>query len=527
MAANVLTLNQVVQDGGKVTLYAVLTDDTGAVSTIVPTDITTVQVEAGKDMPLSPESYQLFAQTGEGIAYTVLVDMNRSITKAELDQMKAALKGLILSMAPQDRMKLVSMDSGYIVLVDYTDDRNILTRAVDGLKRGTVSKVNIFSAIAQSLDALRTTPLGFPKRCCLIIYTYGVDSSTYTLAEIDDRVTAARLPIYIVGLKGPAKVNDKTVTAAQHNTRLSSMGQLARNSNGRLLMTTGMTVAEATDLILNYLRGTLVYTVTPPYAKFGQESISWRLMLNEGGVLTQSNELLVGLSLTGVPTPIPVSTPTSSPSSAPTPTSTLTPVSVPEPFFGSLEGGVPPITLLIAGGGVIALLCGLIIFFIKKQRKINHGQMTGEKGFPAYEAVYDTMGMGEGIQAPLSIDDGEGTIGLLSFGEETMAIPAMQQKMLTVSFTEEYNGRSRMMERAIIKNLIIGRDKECDIILEDRSVSRKHCKLSMDGVGLFLEDMGSRSGSFVNDQPAISRVALHSGDTIRLGMTILRVTIKH
>ena len=44
----------------------------------------------------------------------------------------------------------------------------------------------------------------------------------------------------------------------------------------------------------------------------------------------------------------------------------------------------------------------------------------------------------------------------------------------------------------------IGRDPDCDVILPDSSVSRRHVKVSMSDTGLFVEDVGSSNGTWVD-----------------------------
>ncbi|HET9316375.1 MAG TPA: FHA domain-containing protein, partial [Vicinamibacteria bacterium] len=67
----------------------------------------------------------------------------------------------------------------------------------------------------------------------------------------------------------------------------------------------------------------------------------------------------------------------------------------------------------------------------------------------------------------------------------------------------------------------IGRAAECDIVVPDPSVSRCHARLVPDGAGFRVEDLGSRHGTLVGDQPA-SAAALPGGAVLRLGHVILR-----
>ncbi len=62
----------------------------------------------------------------------------------------------------------------------------------------------------------------------------------------------------------------------------------------------------------------------------------------------------------------------------------------------------------------------------------------------------------------------------------------------------------------------LGRLPECDIVLEDAGISREHAELARLGDGWEVRDLGSRNGTFVNDEP-IERRQLAPGDVVRLG----------
>ena len=67
----------------------------------------------------------------------------------------------------------------------------------------------------------------------------------------------------------------------------------------------------------------------------------------------------------------------------------------------------------------------------------------------------------------------------------------------------------------------IGRDAECDIAIEDDSVSRKHCQLRWIEDDWFVEDLKSMNGTFVNGH-RIDRAPLRSNDLIKTGSAIFR-----
>jgi FhaA, N-terminal domain/FHA domain len=67
----------------------------------------------------------------------------------------------------------------------------------------------------------------------------------------------------------------------------------------------------------------------------------------------------------------------------------------------------------------------------------------------------------------------------------------------------------------------IGRQAECDVVLDDTNVSRRHAEVRRDGEEYVFVDLGSTNGSKVNGT-RVKRHALTDGDEITLGKTLLR-----
>jgi HD-GYP domain-containing protein (c-di-GMP phosphodiesterase class II) len=72
------------------------------------------------------------------------------------------------------------------------------------------------------------------------------------------------------------------------------------------------------------------------------------------------------------------------------------------------------------------------------------------------------------------------------------------------------------------QSITAGRTAQCDVQLDDPSVSRRHCAISFaDGV-LQIKDLDSANGTFINERP-IKESTARAGDLIRLGAAILEV----
>jgi pSer/pThr/pTyr-binding forkhead associated (FHA) protein len=69
----------------------------------------------------------------------------------------------------------------------------------------------------------------------------------------------------------------------------------------------------------------------------------------------------------------------------------------------------------------------------------------------------------------------------------------------------------------------IGRDEECEIVLDGNTVSRRHCEIACQGATYILRDC-SRNGTFINGE-RVRQAQLRDGDQIRVGANVLLVNI--
>lgn len=63
----------------------------------------------------------------------------------------------------------------------------------------------------------------------------------------------------------------------------------------------------------------------------------------------------------------------------------------------------------------------------------------------------------------------------------------------------------------------VGRHPESEIFLDDITVSRNHAKFVRSGGKLYLEDLGSLNGTYVNRTLLDGRTVLREGDEIQIG----------
>jgi hypothetical protein len=71
--------------------------------------------------------------------------------------------------------------------------------------------------------------------------------------------------------------------------------------------------------------------------------------------------------------------------------------------------------------------------------------------------------------------------------------------------------------------LVVGRDENAGVVIEDPEASRKHASFSLTGDAVTVEDLGSTNGTFVNGERLSAPRTLSEGDRVRIGTTILEV----
>jgi phosphoserine phosphatase RsbU/P len=70
--------------------------------------------------------------------------------------------------------------------------------------------------------------------------------------------------------------------------------------------------------------------------------------------------------------------------------------------------------------------------------------------------------------------------------------------------------------------LIVGRLSYCDIVIDQKNVSRQHARLLRSGGDFFVEDLNSTNGTFLNGKRVMTRTRLSDRDLIRVYNVTLR-----
>ena len=71
--------------------------------------------------------------------------------------------------------------------------------------------------------------------------------------------------------------------------------------------------------------------------------------------------------------------------------------------------------------------------------------------------------------------------------------------------------------------IMIGRSADCQLILDDDYVSTRHARVVTTPNGIYVEDLGSTNGTYVNGQRITAPTTITLVDSVRIGKTVMRL----
>lgn len=83
-----------------------------------------------------------------------------------------------------------------------------------------------------------------------------------------------------------------------------------------------------------------------------------------------------------------------------------------------------------------------------------------------------------------------------------------------IGHTGPLNGQRWMLRR----DLTVGRDVACEIVIPSRQVSRRHAIFSPTSKGVMLQDLESKNGTHLNGQLIEDRALLRDGDVVQIAL---------
>jgi Mg-chelatase subunit ChlD len=165
-----------------------------------------------------------FDQSGEGVGYVFLVDISRSLSSGQFDQMKAAINLWVDKMRETDRSAIISFGENVTTVQDYTADQNALKNGVKTLAMSD-NKTQLHQGIAKAIEMSHRIDATLPSRRVIVMLSDGEDDfpGGMTRGEVLAAMKEDRIPVYAIGFSQQGKKGD---------ANLKTLGEFARMSGG-------------------------------------------------------------------------------------------------------------------------------------------------------------------------------------------------------------------------------------------------------------------------------------------------------
>lgn len=87
------------------------------------------------------------------------------------------------------------------------------------------------------------------------------------------------------------------------------------------------------------------------------------------------------------------------------------------------------------------------------------------------------------------------------------------------AITGEFTGQELNIER----DMLVGRHQDADILLQSADISRRHAALLLKDQQLWVQDLNSSNGTFINDTRIEQETELHDGDILQFASFVFSV----
>lgn len=543
---DVLNISQIIQQGNDVYLYVNALDSEGrAMEESLSAEQLSVNMD--EEQAISVLDSQNYQSLGMGTSYIFCIDISKSVTDEEMQEIRNSMTDFVNSMGENDYARIITIGSEITSVCDSTSDKNVLNDTIQQIDRDA-NDTFLYKGLSYALDGQRKKTENIPARAAIILFTDGMDDSdgAYSVDQVVADFASARVPIYVVGMKG----NDP-------EANLKSVGQIAQQSGGYLYSYSDMSITEAVQNIGNVMRSSYQVHVQPPLENFGKRDIRWQITYNSGNYTVDSKKYVYSLGLDNVlfPTPEPTETPiptvtpepTATPEPSPAPTMTPVPTSTPTPTPEPEKTHLETIRLFLEENMIICIAAGMIfialviiIVILVKRNK--------EKG-EEFEAEYlERNGTGGNYEETLADDVGqdndyyhrgesgdledEETIGLPDDGyddDDDETIAADVDEGVQIQFEIIAEGKSETVVRTLKNEIILGRGTECDLDVSQnlpaesrKQTSRKHAYIVQRPDGIYVRD-NSRNKTYLNGVEVTGEMVLRDRDVLQMGKAIVKV----
>lgn len=430
-----------------------------------------------------------------------LIDNSKSVSEGNLNKVKQIIQQYAQAKSPEEKVSIATFGENVedYLIKDETDASAIES----ALGQITVEDKETYLTDALYDELANYTDIDMYTR--FVVVSDGVDNKSlgYTKEELSDYLKENLFPIFSIGCRNNS--NEENLKNMFAISRLTKAGYYLLDDY------------ESYEEIISGLTEPVsrVQISIPDSLRDGsRQNILLRFQASEGEIEVR-DEMTMPF---GIREPEPTEEADPQPEETPTPeVIEETPVPTPTPEPAPEKGGVDIVSVM-AIVLVAAAVLYLVLTKLKKKGKVENGEKKKQEKVTA---------AGFGIEEPVKETQEEQKTVFLGENEEeqkTVFLGGINDPDCIVLVVRDAERPDKVFRYPLRGRVIIGRKKDYDtcqdvnIILNyDSSVSGRHLAVSMQGNRLYIEDLNSSNGTFVNGERIRGIVPVAPGCLVELG----------
>ena len=437
---------------------------------------------------------------GEGMTYVCIVDNSGSLDEMRAEQIRTFLTELNQNKEDTDSICLILAGSE-IKQSAYQTDAAAIQKEIDAIQPED-AWTNLYKGIDVAVQSLASAKEAHNKKCIVILSDGAEESENgITIGEAYDHIEESHVPVYTVAL-----ISDKTELE-----RAKLLGSFARRSGGGKHFTPfvdGTTMEQVSAAIRSDMEQGTVLTVSVDALQEQGQSQTLE-------VTCQTKTAIYRDMVTDVDRAWISHAQEATGMDAESPEEIVTATAT---EAGTQNTEHSPVSPLLIGGlaGIVVLVIVLVILLLRRRH--------------AAEECEAEMNIKNNTQESPPVEQKN----VQEEGKsKTAAVPDNQKQEKRVSETFHIqmvrlgNEKDGEIEFDIQDSVTIGRGGQSGIKLaKDALLSGEHCRLTRNDSRLYLEDLQSTNGTYVNGVPIRQPMKLEQDDVILIGSYEYRIRYK-
>lgn len=426
----------------------------------------------------------------------IMIDNSLSISSNDRIKIAEFLQNVISDRLNNEEICIATFSEEINVLADYTSDYGTLKKAVDSITYQ--DQETYLTDVLYDLITEKYVQSTEDVYCRIIVVSDGVDNKSlgYTKDELYLLLKDTQMPIYTIGC-----VNGK------NNDELENMFALSRATFANYFLLDEVEDTLDITSVLNQDRAITKLSITPSVEAMDGSKKAVKIIFSDGTVLTTEVTM---------PQQVYVSQAEEAPYVEEVVAEEETEVVV------ETEKADFNYLILIIAGVVVAAVIAVVLVVLLVTKKRKSSQST-------FETIDETI-LNELNQNVSGFNEKTEMLGVFNErdrGDGSTVIILDQGTTYQVVLTD-LNSPAKSFQVPLNKTIIVGRKKElCDIALDyEKSVSGKHCEITVRDGRFFIKDLQSSNGTYLNGSKVLTESEIFSGNKLKLGRLEMRFEVR-